>query len=306
MLSLAQQVADAREDLPTSLGTDELRKLGSNILRQSLFSARMTNAGAVQGVRNAITAILSGMEDQTSDTVADARLKLKAVGQMLGYDPSTGFPGGPEVPPAEAGTLQDLFSTQRLDLILDTQDKMTKGAAKNIWGNEAAELEEYPAWELVRGFSVEVPRGTKETKKGEEEVPEDAWDGKEGRWAAALDEADDDEASAIFESSGRMVARKDSEVWQALGDGAGDHSDTLGNDFEPFAYRSGMVRVPVSAADFEALGGDPDGVEADETEFGADKVKVGEDRFDADILKTLKESLESGDLKFRVKVEVTP
>ncbi len=40
--------------------------------------------------------------------------------------------------------------------------------------------------------------------------------------------------------SGRMVARKDSPIWQALGDGAGGFDDTLGTPYPPFAFGSGM------------------------------------------------------------------
>lgn len=299
MQSLAQQLSDARADMPTSLGSAELRRqLGANILRQSIFSARMSNATAVQALRDAITGILSGVKNQTADNHAEARLKLKQIGAMLGYDPAHGFPGE-KAAPAEAGSLRDIFSTARLNLILKTQEMMAQGAAKNIWGNEPDALEEYPAWELVRGLAVEVPRGEKRTKAGTVDVPTDAWD---GRWRAACSDAGDDEALKIFEATGRMIARKDSDVWQSLGDGAGGHDDTLGNDYEPFAFNSGMVREEVSAKEFAALGGDPAGVEADATEFGADEVKVAKDRFDPDILKALKQGLESGDLKFRVKV----
>ncbi len=36
-----------------------------------------------------------------------------------------------------------------------------------------------------------------------------------------------------------MIALKSSGVWQALGDGAGGYTDTLGNPFAPFAFNSG-------------------------------------------------------------------
>ena len=124
MPSLAQTLSDARSDLPNSLGTADLRKLGANILRQSIFSARMSNATAVQAVREAITGVLSGVKGQSADNVAEARLKLKYIGQALSYDPASGFPGE-NAEPAEAGSLRDLFSTDRINLILKTQEMMT-------------------------------------------------------------------------------------------------------------------------------------------------------------------------------------
>ena len=303
-MTLAQTLSDARTDLPTSLGTADLRQLGANILRQSIFSARMSNATAVQAVREAITGILSGVKGQSADNVAEARLKLKYVGQALGYDPASGFPGE-NAEPAEAGSLRDLFSTDRINLILKTQEMMTQGAAKNIWGNEHDALEEYPAWELVRVAAVELPRGEKRTKAGIMDVPTDAWDSDNGRWVAAARESGDDDALRIFEATGRMVARKDSPIWQALGDGAGGYDDCLGNDYEPYAFNSGMGREEVSASEYEELGGDTRGIVPQVTEFGSDKVAVRKD-FDPDILKALKAGLESGDLKFRVRVEVAP
>lgn len=325
MLSLAQQVLDAKTGLPTNLGTAELRGLGADVLRQSLFSARMTNTSAVQGLRDAVTGILSGVDGKNSDTLADARLKLKALGKSLQYDPARGFPGeektptilkpntaggfvkpGSKIPPAGPGELRDLYSTDRLNLQLKTQQNMAQGAAKNIWGNTPDAVDQYPAWELVRVEAREVPRGEIKRGKGVVEVPEDAWDTANGRWAAALDASGDDEARKIFAATGRMVARKDSDIWEKLGEGAGGYDDALGNDFEPFAFNSGMGRVEVASDEFEQLGGDADDVEPSDTDFGPDEVKLSKSRFDPDILQALKTAMDSGDLKFRVKVTVLP
>ena len=67
-----------------------------------------------------------------------------------------------------------------------------------------------------------------------------------------------------------------------------------------------MGRVERSAAEFTKLGGDVRGLTPQKTEFGSDTVALRKQRFDADILKTLKAGMESGELKFRVKVEVVP
>jgi hypothetical protein len=297
-MTLAQQFAEDRADLPTSLGSAELRKLGNDVLRQSLFSARMSNAEAVQALRNAL---------RGAKTLAERRYMMKVAGEALGYSPETGFPGSAPglVPPAEAGEIRDLFSTDRLNLVLNTQQEMAQGAAKNIWGNEPDALEQYPAWELVRVAAVDVPRGLIRRGKGVlEPVPEDAWDTANGRWVAALLATGDTEAQSIFDATERMVARKDSDVWAALGDGAGGHDDALGNDYEPFAFNSGMGRVEVSRQEFADLGGSLDDLAPSDTDFGSGTVKLPKGRFDPDILQQLKTGLESGDIKFRVKVEV--
>ena len=324
MPSLAQILLDATTDLPTQLGSAALRMVDRGVLRHSLFSARMTNADAVQGIRGAVARILSNIgpsvpavpgpgepaqpPSRSTDTLADARLKLKRLGESLQYDPAAGgYPGQQyKSTEAEPGSIRDLYSRERMDLQIKTITAQAQGAAKNIWGNEPEALEQYPAWELIRVEARELPRGLIKKGKGViETVPEDSWDEAGGRWEAACKEAGDAEALKIWEETERMVARKDSGVWQALGAGAGGHDDALGNDYEPYAFNSGMGRVERSAKEFEELGGDPEGVSATETEFGPSEVKVSKDRFDPDILAALKKGMESGDLKFRVKLEVS-
>jgi len=324
MISIAQMLLDAKADLPTQLGSAALRMVDSGVLRHSLFSARMTNADAVQGIRTAVARILSSVvpsgpavpgpdepkapTSRTTDTLADARLKLKRLGEALKYDPAAGgFPGQQyKSTEAEPGSIRDLYSRERMDLQVKTITAQAQGAAKNIWGNEPDALEQYPAWELVRVEARELPRGLIKKGKGViETVPEDSWDEQGGRWEAACKEANDDEALKIWKETERMVARKDSGVWAALGAGAGGHDDALGNSYEPYAFNSGMGRVELSAKEFSDLGGDPDNVGQSGTDFGPSEVKVSKDRFDPDILAALKKGLNSGDLKFRVKVEVS-
>jgi hypothetical protein len=93
-------------------------------------------------------------------------------------------------------------------------------------------------------------------------------------------------------------------MWAAIGAGAGGYTDTLGNDYEPFAFNSGMVRVEISAKEFAELGGDDSGIRPSDTEFGPDEVRVSSGRLDPDLLKTFIKGMESGDIRYRVKVEV--
>ena len=44
-----------------------------------------------------------------------------------------------------------------------------------------------------------------------------------------------------------MMALKSSPIWQAIGDGAGGYSDTLGNAYPPFAFGSGLGWLEASA-----------------------------------------------------------
>ena len=110
--------------------------------------------------------------------------------------------------------------------------QMATNAARINAQNEST-VYAVPAWELLR--------------YGQRKVPRD-W---AARWKAAGDSVGWIGAVRDF---GRMVARKDSPIWQALGDGAGGYKDTLGNPFPPFAFSSGMAWAGVERDECEKLG----------------------------------------------------
>jgi hypothetical protein len=78
MPSLAQLLLDQKQDMPTALSSQELRQVDAGILRQSLFSARMVNADAVQGVRDALTDMLTSAKGASTDNLAEAAEAEKA------------------------------------------------------------------------------------------------------------------------------------------------------------------------------------------------------------------------------------
>lgn len=140
----------------------------------------------------------------------------------------------------------------RVGFMLDVALKVSGGAGKFIQQNADPEVVDlYPALELERFYDREVPRGLRQVKDALVPVPEEDWP---SRWSAAADESGDEEAARILDETGRMVALKDSGIWQALGDGAGGYDDALGNPFPPFAFNSGYATSSVSRADAEELG----------------------------------------------------
>jgi len=227
----------------TDLGSAELRGFSRGLRDRSIFSARTTNAHYLEEVKGVVDDILSGKINQ-----ATGRLRLLGKLQELGYDPAVGFPEDlANVPPAERGSLQDLSSTRRLDLLIETNVRMAANYGKMVAGNQPYELREYPAWELVRLYDRELKRGFKHSSTGATVPdPRNAWP---TRWAEAGE-------SVLWEGAKEtaLVARKDSPIWQALGDGAGGHTDTLLNPFPPFAFRSGMGWRAVPKAEAVALG----------------------------------------------------
>jgi hypothetical protein len=117
---------------------------------------------------------------------------------------------------------ENILDDSRLDLILRTQRETAQGYGQFIQGNDPDVVDAFPAQELYRLEDRKDPRN---------------W---EQRWRIAAQVAGDVDAQRVLEQTGRMIARKDSGVWQALGDGAGGYKDTLGNPYPPFAFNSGM------------------------------------------------------------------
>jgi hypothetical protein len=226
-----------RQVFPTEFGSAELRGFSAELRMRSVFSARCTNADFLHELARVCDDVISGKSNE-----ATARWELMKKLKVLGYDPEKGFPQDmASVPPAEKDSLQDLSSKRRLDLMVRTNVSLTRNFARVTAGNAEWARVAYPAWELKRTESRVTPRGTPDSHSvGWERRWSDA--GASVNWAGALQHV--------------MVARKDSPIWEALGDGEGGYADTLGHPFAPFAFGSGYDQVAVSRGRWETLLGD--------------------------------------------------
>jgi len=140
-----------------------------------------------------------------------------------------------------------------IDFTVKIATEVARGAGNYVRANDADVVEAYPGWELLRIYDRAVPRGFKMDSKGKlVEDPEDAWP---ARWRAAAEGLEDEDAIiGILETTERMMALKNSEIWQRLGDGSGGYDDTLGNPFPPFAFNSGFDVNEVSDKECVELG----------------------------------------------------
>lgn len=238
-LSDAFAFARDRGILPTWMGTQELRDLEAGIKERAVFSARTTNAVYLQALHDRIQRFIA---DGYEGDQAKLRLELQQVLAELAYDPETGFPGDAElgIPPARAGSLQDLSSDRRINLILETQMQLIAGKGQQQRGLEPAALDLFPAYELVRVKAARVPRNWQQ------------------RWEDAGGTLINDEDGRV-----RMVALKTSEIWSLLGDPA-IFPDALGVSYPPFCWGSGMAWEDVDADEWDRLWliANPDGEEA--------------------------------------------
>jgi hypothetical protein len=141
------------------------------------------------------------------------------------------------------GTAPELNEKLDLDFKIKVATEVMQGAGRFV--ADQTTVEEYPAWEFKRVFSRQVPRGL------ERPVPSDPWP---IRWGHAARESGDPHAMRILRATGRMIALKSSDIWQALGDGAGGYDDALGNPFPPFAFNSGFETEGVSRKEAIELG----------------------------------------------------
>jgi len=213
---------------PTDMGSAEIRGFSRELHLRSVLSARTTNARYLQTLSDNIDEALAGTINKTQFRVRQMKL-LKE----LGYDPAIGFPEDmADIPPAERGSLQDLSSEARLNLIFETNTAMARNYGRVVEGNQPEALFLFPAWELVRLRFRETPRGKKRVHERLVDDPANAWP---RRWAEAGE-------SVGWEGAAKspMIALKHSPIWQALGAGEGGHTDALGNPYPPFAFNSGM------------------------------------------------------------------
>ena len=231
---------DVRRVMPTALSTAEIQRLPDAIRRSSFFSARtlLTDyleqaKAAIRQVLNPQTAVRPPGDPREGEpyteglTIEQARANLREYLTSIGYEPN----------PDEAGTLKDLSSQARVDLVVRTNVGIAQGYGYWKQGQDPAILDEWPASELFRA----------EGRGRERDWPE--------RWLAAARAVGDTDAIAMLEQHDRMIARKDSPIWQALGDGAGGfEDDALHNPYPPFAFNSGMDVRDIDRAEAMDLG----------------------------------------------------
>ena len=217
MASVAE-IIGLKTPTPTALDTAGIRAQWSQRLReQALFSARMT----LQGYLDRVQTVLMQVADGTLDTSA-TRLALTDKLAELGYTPE----------PGTAGTLRDARTLARLNLVLKTNRQTAASLAQLAESEDPQVAALFPAWELASGGY---------RKQHRTDWPQ--------RWKAAGERVAWRGAHRT-----KMVALKNSPIWQALGDGAGGFRDTLGNPYPPFAFGSSYEWVPVDRLEAKELG----------------------------------------------------
>lgn len=198
---------EARALLPTTLDSAALAELDADLLRRAQFSATVADAIHLEKLSQGYQDMLAGRIDR-----ATLRLQIKQYLWRTGYQPM----------PEKEGTLQDLASDKRINLQIDTNVEMMRGAGSYLQGQAEPILDMWPAQELVRVIESKDKRD---------------W---EKRWRAA--------GGPVTRAWPRLIALKDDPVWTHK------ELNRFGNPYTPFDYNSGMGLRDVTRREAMRLG----------------------------------------------------
>jgi hypothetical protein len=221
----ALQAQAVKTILPTTLNSAQYRALGAAKLSQATFMAAVEKAHLLDQLGGVVMDALAGTRT-TSQQQSFLRLFVQA------QDAPESFP-----------------STGRTDFAVRTALECAAGQAQFIAANSDGALGAMPAWEFLRIEDRQEPRNWDGTGgEADKEAPGGAMG---SRWMQACQAAGDADAAKAFQDTGRMVALKSSDVWSVLGD---LWDDSIGNDWDPVCWNTGMGRVDLPRDEAIELG----------------------------------------------------
>ena len=228
-LSEAVKILAAKNLLPTNLDTAGLRALDAELRAQSLFSAKTANEYLLGLYKDRIAGILHPVAgDGEASTQFSPAYVRQAIKELL---VETGYQSAPD----DAGTIRDLSSDARINLIVKTNTELAQGQGMWMKNQQAAILDEFPGQELFRAESREKPRQWLE------------------RWRLAGAQTGDPIGTGWTIAGDRMIALKNHDIWNWIGS-SDLFPDALDVIWPPFAFNSGMWVRDVSRGEMEEIG----------------------------------------------------
>jgi hypothetical protein len=215
----------ARELMPTTLASHELEQLDQDLLARSFFMARVADAEILQFVKDQVDRLTLGPSGHRLEysNPTEARTRIKEFLAQIDYKPAEG----------DEGTIKDLRTNRRLNLVIDMNTRMASGYAHYRAGLEPDALRQFPALEFLRIHKRRVPRGYVTLHGALLEVTPHYW---MSQWRAA--------GGKLY--GGRMIAPKGDPIWTAI--------SRFGLPYGPPDFGSGYGQLPVSAAECKKLG----------------------------------------------------
>lgn len=212
-----------RRVAPSPATSAEWERFPTALREASFFSATVTSAQLLGGMQQDLDDLLGHIREQTAkgEAVLDRRTlvsRWRAAAQAEGLEPPEGD--------RRRGTIEDITSLPRLNLIYTVQTQRAEGYASYLGDMEPGALDEFPAQELVRLEDRKLRRHWHE------------------RWRAA--------GGRIFSGAGldgregRLIALRTDPVWAGI--------SRFGTPWPPFDFNSGVGLADVSRAEAETLG----------------------------------------------------
>lgn len=200
----------SRREVAADLSSGQWAEIPLALRERAFFSARVTNAQLLQGLKSKVETLLKPetklRPDGTPYTAgidpATARLEIKELLKSIGYQPAD----------EDRGTIKDLSTDARINLQLKQNVESAQGHGNWLQGQAEGVIDAFPAQELYRLESREEPRDW-----------ETRWNGARGELGPA---------STASDARIAMVALKSDPIWTAI--------SAFGVPWPPFDYNSGM------------------------------------------------------------------
>jgi len=203
-MNTAAKYLASKQVVTTTLSSREIEEHVPRALKENaMFSARTIYAEHLSETQRDIQGVLSGKIG-----ASEARTRMGLRLKQLSYKPI----------PGEEGSIKDLSSDLRTNLIIDHQVKNARGYATWRSQQNGSVMKVWPAQELFRAQSRNKPR---------------KW---QQRWNSARRSLGDGNTSATYATSdnGPFIALKNDPIWTH------PEVNRFGNSWTPFDFRSGM------------------------------------------------------------------
>lgn len=178
----------------SGLDTKGWSKIQAGLRDRAFFSSQVTE-----------TKILYAMRQNVAELLRSGKSPSEIRRDLREYLASTGYDAG-----ENRGTIKDLMTKSRLDVMMKTNADQAKGYASHLRATTTGAILAFPAYELVRVEQRKLPRD---------------WN---ARWKSAAQKVGWEGVA----QNGSLIALKTSPIWAAL--------SRFGNPFPPFDFNSGM------------------------------------------------------------------
>ena len=126
----------------SGIGADEWNSIQAGLRDRAFFSAHVTEIRILDVMRGSIEKSLSG-----NLSPSEFRKVVRETLFKTGYDAGDA-----------RGTIKDLMTKSRLDLVYNTNREMAQGFIQHLQATSEGALAAFPAYELIRAERRKVPR----------------------------------------------------------------------------------------------------------------------------------------------------